>query len=117
MKVVYCLAGVIAAVEDGAKPGARDTQLRGNLLSGHEKIREHRGVLVLHVQYIDDVLLGHDQHVNLRLWIDVSKRKDSVVFENLLARQGALNNLAENTFFGFHKDLVLTRDRNANSAN
>ena len=99
MQMVHGLAGVIAAVEDSAEAGTRDSELWSNMLGGHEEVLKDMGVFQLHIEHVFDVFLGNDENVYGGLRTNVFESHHAIVFENFFTRQGALNDFAENTFF------------------
>lgn len=92
---------MIAAIEHRTKPTSGDSQLGCDVLDREEKILEDRRVFEAHIQYVGHVRFRNDEHVHRRLRADVAEREDTIVFENLLRGQGALDDFAEDTLFGF----------------
>ena len=65
------------------------------------ELADDLGILRLGFLYIDDVLLGNDQHVRGRLRLEVLKDKGLAIFEDLLARDFTTDNAAEKAIHKF----------------
>ena len=88
------LAAVRAGVDDEA---VAVTQLLcdGNLSRGCDQTAEHGGVLLEGFFGRGQVLFWNNEKVLRRLWVDVGKGEDNVIFVDAVDGDGAGGNLAE----------------------
>src|SRR5215472_5507338 len=90
------LARIRSNVEHRAIP-LLDVTLAGDLRRHQVAVANNLGILRHVFLDVDDVLFGNDQNVRRRLGLDVLKSVDAIVFEHLLRRNLAGNDLAEQT--------------------
>src|SRR6516164_9954112 len=90
------LARIRSNVEHRAIP-LLDATLAGDLRRNKVAVADNLGIFRGGFLDVDDVLFGNDQNVRRRLRLDVLKSVDAIVFEHLLGRNLAGNDLAEQT--------------------
>jgi hypothetical protein len=96
------LAGMVAAIENRAKSASGHAQLGSNMLNRQEKMFKDAVVFTDDIENVGNVFFGHDQYMHGGLGADVFESKNMGVLEYFFTRKRALDNLAENTLFGFH---------------
>jgi hypothetical protein len=60
MQMMDCLASMIAAIKNQAKPTSGNFQLAGDLLGGQEKMLKNRAVFWSYIQDVIDVIFWDD---------------------------------------------------------
>ncbi len=101
MQMINSLASVISTIEHRSKAAAGNSELSGDVLRRQKKIFKHTRVLHSYVENVGDVFFRDDQNMNGCLGANILESKDALILKYLLSRQGPLDNLAEDTFFGF----------------
>jgi hypothetical protein len=87
MNMVNRLTRMVPAIEDGTESRPGDSQLGRYVLHCLEKVLEDDGIIPSHIKHVFDVFLRDDEHVHRSLRTNVTKSKDTIVFENFVAVQ------------------------------
>jgi hypothetical protein len=91
----YRLAGTFIAIENQSIAILIDALVSRDLFGPQRHPACHLDILIFKVIDGRDVLLGNNQHVRGRLWIDIPEGENMLVFEHLVTWYFTVSDLAK----------------------